>query len=140
MEKSGMNKKAAEEWLTKAWHNLSGAKLFYEANHYTDVTAVEIHYSVEKCLKSFLAYGNKKIPKTHDLSELHSLVQEFIHFNDNDLDVLDIISEYHIEESYPAFDRPLPPRKEIKQSLDLAFIIFHEVCAKLDIDTDEISK
>jgi hypothetical protein len=43
-----MNKQAAKEWLTKAWHNLSGAKIFYDANHYTDVTAVELHYAVEK--------------------------------------------------------------------------------------------
>jgi len=33
-----MNKTSAQEWLKKAWHNLSGAKLFYDANHYTDVT------------------------------------------------------------------------------------------------------
>lgn len=34
-----MNEQSAKEWLIKAWHNLSGAKLFYEANHYSDVTA-----------------------------------------------------------------------------------------------------
>jgi len=26
-----MNKTSAIEWLEKSWHNLSGAKLFYEA-------------------------------------------------------------------------------------------------------------
>ncbi len=34
-----MNKKASKEWLTKAWHNLSGTKIFYEVNHYTDTIA-----------------------------------------------------------------------------------------------------
>ena len=58
-----MNEQATKEWLKKAWHNLSGARLFYDANHYTDVTAVELHYSVEKILKSFLAYENKKYQK-----------------------------------------------------------------------------
>jgi len=67
-----MNEQAAREWLTKAWHNLSGAKIFYDANHYTDVTAVELHYAVEKMLKSFLAYENKKIPKIHDLLDIYS--------------------------------------------------------------------
>ena len=43
-----MNEQSAKEWLVKSWHNLSGAKLFYNANHYTDVTAVELHYSCEK--------------------------------------------------------------------------------------------
>lgn len=28
-----MNEQAAKEWLKKAWHNLSGAKIFYEVNH-----------------------------------------------------------------------------------------------------------
>jgi len=33
----------------------------YEANHYTDTIAVDLHYAVETALKSFLAYENKKI-------------------------------------------------------------------------------
>ena len=33
-----MNEQAAKEWLKKAWHHLSGAKILYSVNHYTDVT------------------------------------------------------------------------------------------------------
>lgn len=65
-----MNKQAAKEWLTKSWHNLSTAILLYKAEHYTDIIAVEIHYSCEKTLKTILAYSNKKIPKTHSLIEI----------------------------------------------------------------------
>ena len=60
MERCGMNEQAAREWLTKAWHSLSGANIFYDVNHYTDVTAVEVHYATEKTLKSILAFQNKK--------------------------------------------------------------------------------
>ena len=28
-----MNKMVAKEWLKKAWHNLSGARIFYNLNH-----------------------------------------------------------------------------------------------------------
>lgn len=59
-----MNERSAREWLTKAWHDLSSAKILYEANHYTDTIAVELHYAIEKSFKSFLAYQNKQIPKT----------------------------------------------------------------------------
>jgi len=43
-----MNKTTAKEWLQKVWHNLSGARIFYNVNHYTDTIAVELHYTVEK--------------------------------------------------------------------------------------------
>jgi len=132
-----MNKTSAKEWLKKAWHNLSGAKLFYDANHYSDVTAVELHYAVEKLLKSFLAYENNKIPKTHDLYELYQSSKEFISLND-DIDLLDKITKYHIEESYPTFDRKLPSREEIKEVLDFTQKLFEEVCNILDIKLSEV--
>ncbi len=132
-----MNKQAAKEWMTKAWHNLSGAKIFYEVNHYTDVTAVELHYAVEKVLKSFLAYQNKKIPKTHDLLEISKLIKEYIDLSDTHF-LLDQISEYHIEESYPAFDRKMPSREEIREVLCFAEELFDKVCDILEIKKEDI--
>jgi len=134
-----MNKQASKEWLKKAWHNLSGARLYYDANHYTDVTAVELHYSAEKILKSFLAYENKKIPKTHELIDLYLLIKEYINLDDS-INMLDQITEYHINESYPAYDRKMPDRTEIKEVLDFTQELFKRVCEKLDIDIDELKK
>ncbi|WP_458700349.1 HEPN domain-containing protein [Sulfurospirillum sp. 1307] len=135
-----MNKSSAQKWLVKAWHNLSGAKIFYKANHYTDVTAVELHYTVEKLLKSFIAYENKKIPKTHNLIELSGLIIDFIKFSEEEFDLLDIISGYHIEESYPMPDRTLPSKEEIKEILDFADNLLEKVCKILEVDIDEIKK
>ena len=132
-----MNEQAAKEWLKKAWHNLSGARLFYDANHYADVTAVELHYAVEKILKSFLAYENKKIPKTHELIDIYLLVKEHIDL-DNKKEILDQITVYHLEESYPAFDRQLPPKEEIKEALIFSEELFEKVCKILDIDKKEV--
>lgn len=134
-----MNEQAAKEWLVKAWHNISGAKLFYEANHYTDVTAVELHYGVEKTIKSLLAIQNKKMPKTHDIYELYQYVTNFIDLEDS-LDFMDQITKYHIEESYPAHNRCLPPREEIKEVLDFANELFCKVCTRLNIDPEEVKK
>lgn len=135
-----MNKTSAQKWIVKAWHNLSGAYLFYEANHYTDVTATEIHYAVEKLLKSFIAYENKKIPKTHNLSELNNLIRDFLEFSEEELDLLDIVSEYHIEESYPMPDRTLPPKDEIEEVLVFTNSLLEKVCKILKVDIDEIKK
>jgi len=132
-----MNKASAKQWLEKSWHNVSGARLFYEANHYTDVTAVEIHYSIEKSLKAFLAYENSKIPKTHDLYELSQLITNYIDLEEVE-DLLDQITKYHIDESYPALDRNMPSKNEIKEALDFAFDIFYKVCKILDINPQEV--
>ncbi len=133
-----MNKTASKEWLTKAWHNLFTARLLYEVNHYTDIIAVEIHYAVEKSLKSFLAFKNKRIPKTHNLLEIYIYIDNFIEFDNDELLLLKDISSYHIEESYPAFNRPLPPRDEIKKVLEFSEKLFEDVCDILDIKRDEL--
>lgn len=134
-----MNKQSAKEWLIKAWHNLSGAIIFYKANHYSDVTAVELHYSIEKILKSVLAYENKKILKTHDLYEIYQETNHLINVDD-ELDLLDKVTKYHIEESYPQYDRNLPSREEIKEVLDFTEELFIKVCDILDINIDEVKK
>jgi HEPN domain-containing protein len=128
-----------QEWLVKAWHNLATARLLYNADHYTDIIAVEIHYCCEKSLKAFLAYENKKIPKTHELVNLYLLVKEYIDL-DASINMLDQITEYHIEESYPQYDRKLPSKKEIKEVLDFTQDLFDKVCNILDIEKSEVVK
>ncbi len=133
------NGQAAREWLIKSWHNLSTAQLLYEADHYTDVIAVELHYTCEKVFKSILASQNKKIPKTHNLIEVYDLISIFLYLK-KDKKILDQISEYHIEESYPAFDRKLPPKEEIKRILDFTEELFEEICDILNIKLKEVKK
>lgn len=133
-----MNKQAAKEWLVKAWHNLSAAKILYEADHYSDIIAVELHYAVEKMLKTFLAYENKKIPKTHELLHIYKKIQHYIVFDSYEEDLLIEITEYHIQESYPTFDRKLPSKNEIKNALDFSQNLFEKVCEMLDIKSTEV--
>jgi len=132
-----MNKTSAKEWLIKSWHNLSSAKILYDANHYTDIIAVELHYSVEKNLKAFLAYENKRIPKTHDIVEIYSLIKQWINL-DEYIGLMEDISDYHIEESYPVFDRTMPSYDELKEVLDFTNELFSKVCKILDIDEDKV--
>lgn len=133
-----MNKNSASGWLVKAWHNLSSAKILLEVNHYTDVIAVEVHYALEKTLKSFLAYNNEKIPRSHDLDELYSRVNDKITLPEDDIDLLGIASDYHIEESYPAVYRDLPVKEEIIQMIELSEKLLQETCEILSLDIQNI--
>ncbi len=135
-----MNKTSAKEWLNKAWHHFSSGRLLHEANHYTDVIAVDFHYAVEVTLKSFLAYQNKKIVKTHDLIEISELVCEFIEFDIEDKKLLILISTYHIRGSYPPKDQRMPATDEIKEVLNFTLELFEKVCAILEIDTQEVKR
>lgn len=132
-----MNETSAREWLTKAWHHLSSAQVLYNVEHYTDVIAIDLHYAVEITLKSFLAYENRQILKTHNLLEIHSHIIDHIDFNEKEKDVLRLITTYHIKESYPASHRRLPPREEIKQILDFTNTLFDKVCTLLKITIDK---
>ena len=131
-----MNETSAKEWLTKAWHHLGSGKILYQANHYTDTIAVDLHYAVEIMLKSFLAYQNKKIIKTHNLIDLYKSIMDYIEFNEDELDMLDLITTYHIKEAYPPMYRDLPSRDEIKEILDFSEKLFDRVCEILEIEIE----
>ena len=52
------NEILAKEWLTKAWHDLSSARILYDADHFTDSIAIDLQQAIEKTLKSIMAYNN----------------------------------------------------------------------------------
>ena len=128
-----MNRPAAVEWLKKNYHDLRSAEILYAANHYTDSIGVDLHYAIEKSFKTFLAYKNKKIPRTHDLPEL--VIGDIKVENE---DILYIANKYHIESTYPQYDRALPSSKEIQKVLEFTQILFVQVYKTLDINIDEL--
>ncbi len=131
-----MNEAAAREWLVKAWHHFSSARLLFNANHYTDVIAVELHYSIEIALKSFSAYRNKKILKTHDLFELFDYVETEIILNETESRYLSIATDYHISEAYPVSERILPEKQEIKSILEFTEDLISRISKELNIKVD----
>ena len=54
------------------------------------------------------------------------------------LDFLEQITKYHIEESYPTFERTMPTREEIKEVLDFAEYLFEKVCKILNVDKESL--
>jgi HEPN domain-containing protein len=131
------NKTSAIEWLKISYHELSAAKVLYDARHYTDSIGTLLQQSIEKSLKSLLANENKKIIRSHDLIEVYSKVSNQINL-DEDLEFLEMATEYYKEDRYPNPNYELPTYKEIKEVLDFAQKLFSRVCELLEIDKDEI--
>jgi HEPN domain-containing protein len=131
------NKTSAIEWLRIASHEIGAAKILYEADHFTDSIGSLLQQSIEKSLKALLAYDNKKILKSHDLVEIYSLVHSKIDLGD-DIELLEIATEYYKEDRYPNPNYTLPPKEEIKIVMDFSQKLFDIVCEKLKIKKDDI--
>jgi len=130
------NKPYAKEWLNFAIKNLNTAKLLYEVNHYEDIIGVELQQSIEKTLKSLLAYKNIKIPKSHKLVEI--LEYTDLNITDSEKFILEIATDYYKVDRYPNPNYCLPPRSEIKEVLDFAVELFNKVCSIVKIKKEDL--
>ncbi|MHB1679484.1 MAG: HEPN domain-containing protein [bacterium] len=64
-------KESAITLFKKAENDLISAKVLFESGKTTsDVICFHCQQAVEKCLKAYLAYNNKEILKTHDISDI----------------------------------------------------------------------
>ncbi len=133
------NKTLAKEWLVKAYHDLSSAQILYDAEHFTDIIGIDLQQAIEKTLKAFLAYEDRKIKKTHDLIDVYELVTEYIQLEESEIDLLDIALHYYTHDKYPAMHGILPERQEIKTVLDFATELFERVCRILEINKQEVT-
>lgn len=134
------NKSHAIEWLEKSYHDLDSAKVLFEAGHYTDTIGYILHQSIEKNFKSYLAYKNVSIAKTHNLIELYELLDSGLDLNDDEIEFLAIATTYHTKQRYPSPHKRLPRKEEIKTILDFTIVLMETVCQRLDINMDDIKK
>jgi len=132
------NKIYAKEWIEFAYKNLATAKKLYEVDHYTDIIGIELQQTLEKVLKSLLAFKNKKIPKSHKLIEIAELID--FNFNEEEKFFLEIATSYYKVDRYPNPNYFLPSRDEIKKILDFTEKLFDKVCKILDINKSEVMR
>lgn len=121
------NKSYAGEWLALAGKNLETADLLIKENHYTDVIGIEIQQALEKTFKALQAYNNIPVEKTHDLVKLHNINREFIKITSEDLELLEIITDYYLSNRYPGPNYSMPSKQEIADSLSFTHRLFIEV-------------
>lgn len=134
-----MNKTAAIEWLSHSYHDLNGAILLYKASHFTDTISYVLHQSIEKSLKSLIAFNNQAIKKSHNLIELYELVcSDEFELEEEDVVKLSIATTYYTKQRYPTPHKRMPPSEEIKEIIDLADTILKKISKSLSISIDEI--
>lgn len=132
------NRVYAVEWLQFSSRSLITANHLFEVNHFTDIIVIDAQQAIEKTLKSLIAYENRKITKTHNLDELASLITDKILFDDDEIRLLEKITDYYREDRYPNPNYALPSQEETKKILDFAQKLFDDVCKKLNVDKNEI--
>jgi HEPN domain-containing protein len=134
-----VNKTSAKEWIKHSYHDLNGAKLLYKADHYTDTISYVVHQSLEKSLKSILAFNNKSIKKTHNLIDLYELVKnDDFYLEEDEIFLLAIASKYYTEQRYPVVYKQSPTKEEIKEMIELADKILNQICKVFNIGFEDI--
>ena len=131
------NKKYAKEWLRFSYRNLYTARHLYTVDHFTDIIVIDLQQAIEKSLKSLLAYRNIKIPKSHYLDELASLV-DGISFNEDEMLILEKTTDFYREGRYPNPNYLLPSKRETKEILDFTEALFTKACNICGIDKCEV--
>jgi len=122
------NKSIAAEWLELAKRNLDAAKILFKEKHYNDVIGIELHQSIEKCLKAVPAFHGKTVLKTHDLIVLLSNAEEYIKFENDLKRLLETATDYFVENRYPGGGYNfLPSNKEIEEVIETADFIYEKV-------------
>jgi len=134
-----VNKQSALEWLQHAYHDLQGSSTLYDAQHYTDTISFVLQQSIEKTLKSILAYHNMKIKKNHNLIEIYELsLSDKLQLDDNDIEIIALATTYYTKQRYPSPQQRNVPRQEIAKVLSFANELFERVCKQLNISIEEI--
>lgn len=88
-------------------------------------------------LKSILAFKNRKVPRSHYLDELASLINEVV-FSEDEILILEKATDCYREGRYPNPNFTLPSKQEAKEILDFTETLFSRVCKLLNVDENEI--
>ncbi|MBU2578658.1 HEPN domain-containing protein [Patescibacteria group bacterium] len=125
------SKKLAKEWFKIGDNEFDFAKAgFEELNAFYPQICFLFQQAVEKYLKGFLVYYQKKFPKIHDLTELakfcSKIDKEFLEF----LPKTDILSQYYLTSRYPLEYREAG-KKEAQEALEIAEEIINIIEIKL---------
>lgn len=120
-----------EEWFLKAKNDLRASKkLMTGENIILDSAVYHTQQCAEKALKSFLAYKQKPLEKTHDLEKLISLCSNIDYDFENLLHEAITLNPYCFKFRYPD-DCLLPDKKDVIQAIEYAEKILNFVNTKI---------
>lgn len=120
------------EWFEKGEHDITGARILFESNHFTDTIAMLIQQAIEKYLKGYLIFHGWKLMKIHDLVKLLAETIKFDQGFEKFEDDCRRISEYYFESRYPLGRTTNYSIEEIKNSLEIAEAIIRKIKASFN--------
>lgn len=122
------NKLLAKDWLDDGKKHLDVACILQKDSYYNDIVGLELQQSIERFLKSVLAYNDLKIIRTHDLAVLLEEIKPYLLFHEEVLNNCRIATDYFIEKRYPGGGiNFLPKDHEIKNVTETAQFIYKTV-------------
>ena len=124
-------KKLAQEWFDIGDNEFGFAKAgFTELKDFYPQICFQCQQAVEKYLKEFLIYHQKKFPKIHDLTQLAKLCanidKDFLKF----LKDTDILGQYYLTSRYP-LEYPKAEENQAREALQIAEKIIRFVKSKI---------
>ncbi len=109
--------RAAQEWFDFGRRDLEAARTLIRAGGPMGPAGMLLQQATEKYLKGYLIYHGWKLKKTHDLIRLAADLANYDRRFEPQLDALQRISEYYLEERYPPLVAVAPSAEEMEASL-----------------------
>jgi HEPN domain-containing protein len=111
--------RAAREWFEFGRRDLEAARTLVGVRGPMAPTGMLLQQAAEKYLKGYLIYHGWKLKKTHDLTRLVADLAAYDRGFEPQLDGLQRISEYYLEERYPPLPSVSPSVEEMEASLQV---------------------
>ncbi len=123
----------ADRWLGFARQDLRVAELALDDGLYNQV-CFHSEQCVEKVLKAWLADNDRKIPRTHSMADLLTLIPADI--VGKMAEEIILLDRFYIPTRYPdaapgSLEDGLPDKDEAREALDLAKKVLENIGAKL---------
>jgi len=118
-------------WLLKGDSDLLNAKRTVNSEGPYDTACFHAQQAVEKYLKAVLIYGERVIPRTHDVEELQLLCESLVNNREfSDLELVEL-SDYAVSVRYD-FEF-WPDIETAKEAVQVAEKVRVLVCSSLDM-------
>jgi len=122
------NKILANEWLKSGKKHLEVAEILFDNGHYNDIVGLELQQSLERNLKAILAFNDKTIVRTHNISMLLKEVRVYIEFDEEIHKKSDLATDYYQDKRYPGGGiNYLPSNEEIEIVIETTKLIYNKV-------------
>lgn len=126
--------KVAKEWLSYANTDLIGAKALVDmGENFLPLAAFHAQQAAEKAIKGYLVFISVRIPKTHDLADLISLVELKNPTFAKKLLPSTILTDYAVAYRYPDAQKEPLTRQVVLDAIATAQAVL-DICIKLPTD------